>query len=109
MPIYEYRCRACGRRIEKIQSFSAEPLKVCEACGGELERLVSPPAIQFKGSGWYVTDYSHKSGPSAKSDAKGTPSDAPAAAPGAAETKPAASDAAGSNSSAKSENKSEKP
>ena len=61
MPIYEYQCRACGRRVEKIQSFRDAPLTTCEACGGALERLVSPPAIQFKGSGWYITDYAHKS------------------------------------------------
>ncbi|HZT72348.1 MAG TPA: FmdB family zinc ribbon protein [Terriglobales bacterium] len=61
MPIYEYQCRRCGRRVEKIQSFRDAALTTCEACGGALERLVSPPAIQFKGSGWYITDYAHKS------------------------------------------------
>ncbi len=61
MPLYEYQCRKCGATIEKIQKFSDPPLEVCEACGGELERLVSSPAIQFKGSGWYVTDYARKS------------------------------------------------
>ncbi len=61
MPLYEYRCRKCGRRVEKIQKFSDEPLKTCESCGGKLERLISPPAIQFKGTGWYVTDYAKKS------------------------------------------------
>jgi len=61
LPLYEYRCRKCGARIEKIQKFSDPPLVTCEACGGQLERLLSPPAIQFKGSGWYVTDYARKS------------------------------------------------
>jgi putative FmdB family regulatory protein len=61
LPLYEYQCRKCGATIEKIQKFSDPPLEVCEACGGELERLVSSPAIQFKGSGWYVTDYARKS------------------------------------------------
>ena len=57
MPLYEYACRKCGRHIEKIQKFSDAPLTTCEKCGGKLERLISSPAIQFKGSGWYVTDY----------------------------------------------------
>ena len=61
MPLYEYRCGKCGSRIEKIQKFSDAPLTVCEKCGGELARLLSAPAIQFKGTGWYVTDYARKS------------------------------------------------
>lgn len=63
MPLYEYRCRKCGKTVEKIQKFSDPTLKTCEDCGGKLERLLSPPAIQFKGSGWYVTDYARKSSP----------------------------------------------
>lgn len=61
MPIYEYLCKKCGRQFERIQKFSDQPLKKCEQCGGTLERLLSSPAIQFKGSGWYVTDYARKS------------------------------------------------
>lgn len=61
MPLYEYECRQCGRRFEKMQKFSDEPEKTCEACGGLVERLISAPAIQFKGTGWYVTDYARKS------------------------------------------------
>jgi putative FmdB family regulatory protein len=57
MPLYEYRCHGCGKVFEVLQKFSDEPLKVHEECGGEVERLISPPAFQFKGSGWYVTDY----------------------------------------------------
>ncbi len=57
MPLYEYRCQDCGERIETIQKFSDSPLSECEACGGTLERLLSPSAIKFKGSGWYVNDY----------------------------------------------------
>lgn len=57
MPLYEYQCKQCGHRFEKIQSFSAPEEKVCPACGGEVERLISAPAIQFKGAGWYVNDY----------------------------------------------------
>ncbi len=63
MPLYEYRCRKCGRHLEKIQKFSDRPLATCEHCGGRLERLLSAPAIQFKGSGWYVTDYARKPSP----------------------------------------------
>lgn len=61
MPLYEYECTQCGQRIEKIQKFSDSPLTQCEKCGGKLERLISSPAIQFKGTGWYVTDYARKS------------------------------------------------
>lgn len=63
MPLYEYRCEKCGSRIEKIQKFSDPPLAICEKCGGDLTRLLSAPAIQFKGTGWYVTDYARKSSP----------------------------------------------
>ena len=61
MPLYEYQCDACGRRFEKIQKFSDEPLTVCALCGkGPVHKLFSSPAIQFKGSGWYITDYAKK-------------------------------------------------
>lgn len=64
MPLYEYRCKQCGHQFEKIQSFSAPEEKECPVCHGEVERLLSAPAIQFKGSGWYVNDYAgKKSGP----------------------------------------------
>ena len=62
MPLYEYRCEACGSTFEKIQRFSDPPLEVCEKCGkGPVRKLISSPAIQFKGSGWYITDYAKKS------------------------------------------------
>ena len=60
MPIYEYKCQKCGSHIEKRQSINDAPLKVCESCGGELEKLISLSGFQFKGAGWYVTDYSSK-------------------------------------------------
>jgi len=64
VPLYEYRCKQCGHVFEKIQSFSAPEEKECPVCHGEVERLISAPAIQFKGSGWYVNDYAaKKSGP----------------------------------------------
>jgi len=57
MPIYEYKCQNCGEVFEVKQKFSDEPLTTHEKCGGKVERLISAPALQFKGSGWYVTDY----------------------------------------------------
>ena len=73
MPLYEYECGACGRRFELIRKFSDPPVEVCTLCGsGPVTRLLSSPAIQFKGSGWYITDYAKKSD-SAKSE--GTKSD----------------------------------
>jgi putative FmdB family regulatory protein len=61
MPLYEYECKKCGSVFEVLQKVADPPLKVHEKCGGEVERLISPPAFQFKGSGWYVTDYAGKS------------------------------------------------
>ncbi len=61
MPLYEYECRQCGRRFELIQKFSDPPVEACESCGGAAVRLISTPAIRFKGTGWYVTDYARKS------------------------------------------------
>ncbi|MGH9345644.1 MAG: FmdB family zinc ribbon protein [Vicinamibacterales bacterium] len=61
MPLYEYECDACGQRFEIIQKFSDPPPDVCARCGkGPVQRLLSSPAIQFKGSGWYITDYAQK-------------------------------------------------
>ena len=60
MPIYEYQCRKCKAHVEIIQRFTDKPLTKCRKCGGRLEKLLSAPAIQFKGSGWYVTDYTGK-------------------------------------------------
>jgi putative FmdB family regulatory protein len=62
MPIYEYRCTGCGRVSEELQRLGAPPVTECAVCHGRLEKLVSAPAFQFKGSGWYVTDYARKSG-----------------------------------------------
>jgi len=64
LPIYEYRCRKCGKQFEKIQKFDDAPLKTHERCGGALEQILHAPAIQFKGSGFYITDYAKKSAPS---------------------------------------------
>jgi putative FmdB family regulatory protein len=67
MPLYEYQCTKCKHRFEKIQKFSDPEIKKCPECGGKVEKLLSAPAVQFKGSGWYVTDYANKSGASSKS------------------------------------------
>ncbi len=75
MPLYEYACKKCGERIEIIQKLSDPPYTHCPKCGGEMRKLISSPAIQFKGSGFYKTDYASKPRPesgeaSAKSDSK---------------------------------------
>ncbi len=73
MPMYEYECAACGHRFERIQKFSDPPVEECPSCGERnVQKLVSSPAIQFKGSGWYITDYAKKSGAGgdAKKDSK---------------------------------------
>lgn len=61
MPLYEYKCSACGERFEVIQRFADAPVETCRKCGGgPVERMLSAPAIQFKGTGWYITDYARK-------------------------------------------------
>ena len=73
MPLYEYECEDYGHRFERIQKFSDDLVSTCPSCGGGVKKLFSSPAIQFKGTGWYVTDYAKKTGASeaAESDAKG--------------------------------------
>ncbi len=67
MPLYEYQCEACEHRFERIQKYSDPPIDTCPSCGGRVKKLFSSPAIQFKGSGWYITDYSRKSSSDGKS------------------------------------------
>jgi putative FmdB family regulatory protein len=76
MPLYEYECTVCGDRVEMIQRVSDAPLSECPQCGGSMKKLISAPSFQFKGTGWYVTDYASKapaesSGGSQKDPAKG--------------------------------------
>jgi putative FmdB family regulatory protein len=73
MPLYEYECKKCKHRFEKILKFSDKPMKKCPDCGGAVEQLISAPTVQFKGAGWYVTDYAKKgtSSPSKSSDGEG--------------------------------------
>jgi putative FmdB family regulatory protein len=61
MPLYEYQCDACNHRFERILKFSDPPVAICPACGGSVRKLISSPAIQFKGTGFYITDYPKKS------------------------------------------------
>jgi putative FmdB family regulatory protein len=110
LPLYEYECPQCGR-FEKIEKFSSRPLKVCPTCGKRgVERLLSAPAIQFKGSGWYITDYARKSegksdgkpdaGADSKGESKGEKSDSKSAEKGdGGGDKPAASPSADSSKS----------
>jgi putative FmdB family regulatory protein len=70
MPIYEYECRKCGAHVEAFQKLSDKPLSKCRKCGGKLDKKISAPAIQFKGSGWYVTDYGGKTTKSEKSESE---------------------------------------
>ncbi len=70
LPLYEYRCKACGHRFEKIQTYSAPDQKECPVCHAEVERLISAPSIQFKGSGFYSTDYPSRASKSAAAEGK---------------------------------------
>jgi len=89
LPLYEYKCVKCGHRFEKIESVSASTTKKCPQCGGKAERQLAAPAIQFKGSGWYVTDYASKGSSSTANEkpAEGAPTKT---GDKAAEPKPAA-------------------
>jgi len=91
MPLYEYRCHECGQTFEVLQKFSDKPLRVHEGCGGQVERLLSPPAFQFKGTGWYVTDYarSGKSPSTAGSNGSSESKSVPAKSETKAESKAA--------------------
>jgi putative FmdB family regulatory protein len=72
MPLYEYRCTQCFRRVEIIQKVGDPPLEKCKVCGGAMKKVISSPAIQFKGSGWYITDYARKSSPDTSETKTGT-------------------------------------
>ncbi len=97
MPLYEYQCESCGHRFERIQKFSDPPVDACPKCGSPVRKLISSPAIQFKGSGFYITDYG-KSG--SDSGSKGKPDSKTESKP---ETKSDSAPAAPSTSSTKTE------
>lgn len=102
MPLYEYKCAKCGKRFEKIENVSAPERQKCPKCGGRAERQIAAPAIQFKGSGWYVTDYAKGSaqkssdgsgdGSSPKTAEKTSESKTDSKSESKTESKPAASD-----------------
>ena len=101
MPLYEYACDACDHRFEVILKFSDPPVEVCPKCGGRVRKLLSSPAIQFKGTGWYITDYARKGGDGAKSGESGSgekasekTADKADKAPDKADAKPASSEPA---------------
>jgi putative FmdB family regulatory protein len=102
VPLYEYECEKCTDRFEVIQKVDAKPLRRCPKCGGKVNRLISAPAIQFRGSGWYVTDYGKGTG------GKAGRKDAPTSSPGGktsgkkTETKPGAKPGAKSGTGKKS-------
>ena|SRR2546428_4658015 len=114
MPIYEYQCAKCGKKIEVIQKMSDKPLKKHEQCGGSLTKLISASGFQFKGTGWYVTDYARKSSGESKeastdkSESKGTTSNgkegSSSSTAGAAKAE-GGKDKAGKGSSSKSSSK----
>ena len=86
MPIYEYQCEGCADKFEVKQSMKDDPLTICQKCGKHVQRLISSPAIMFKGSGWYVTDYSDKMKPSSGSEAP-APGEKKEAAPSTSDQK----------------------
>ncbi|MFY9843777.1 MAG: zinc ribbon domain-containing protein [Terriglobales bacterium] len=87
MPNYEYLCKNCGHRFEQIRKFSDKQLRKCPECGGVIEQVISAPAVQFKGSGWYVTDYAKKGSGSAGSSSSPSESDSASKAKESKDTK----------------------
>ncbi|MCP9439567.1 MAG: transcriptional regulator [Nitrospira sp.] len=99
MPIYEYMCQGCAYKFEVKQSIKDEPVAICSRCGKSVSRIISPPAIMFKGSGWYITDYSDKlkppSGDATDVSTSSKKETATATAPAAAPTPAVASSSSG--------------
>jgi putative FmdB family regulatory protein len=100
MPLYDYQCAKCGKVFEVRQKFSDEPLKVHEGCGGDVTKLLSAPAFQFKGSGWYITDY-------AKGGASNSKGESSNSSETKTESKPAETKSSESSSATTTTNKSE--
>jgi putative FmdB family regulatory protein len=104
MPLYEYKCSKCDKTFEVMQKFSDAPLKKHEGCGGKVEKLLSAPAFQLKGSGWYITDYGKgSSGP--RSESKSSDSGADSKSESKSESKNDSSSSSESKSESKSETK----
>ncbi|MGO9241110.1 MAG: FmdB family zinc ribbon protein [Bryobacteraceae bacterium] len=110
MPLYEYKCGKCNEVFEVLQRFSDAPLKVHDGCGGRVQRLMTAPSFQFKGSGWYATDYAKKGGPNGGSNGNKSESDGkPPAETGKEAAKETASKTKESSSSSSTSNTSTPP
>jgi putative FmdB family regulatory protein len=109
MPLYEYQCENCGDVFELIQKFSDEPIAIHEKCGGKVHRLISAPALQFKGTGWYVTDYAKggSNNPANGGKKEGDGSSSGKDKDGASASKDSASSASSSESSKSDSSKSD--
>jgi putative FmdB family regulatory protein len=105
MPLYEYQCQSCGKRVEILQRMSDPPSTTCALCGGPQKRLVSAPSVQFKGTGWYVTDYAKKSGGAGKTSEGASAGDDSSAS--SVEKKESGGEAKGGEAKAATETKSE--
>jgi putative FmdB family regulatory protein len=102
MPLYEYECEACGQRFEAIRKFSESELDACLLCGkSPVRRLMSSPAIQFKGTGWYITDYSSK-GKSGSESSSASKTEAKTADAGSTDAPAAKTEGSQASSTAKS-------
>lgn len=97
MPLYEYQCQECGEKMEVVQRFDDAPYTICPACGGTLKKLISAPAIQFKGSGFYLTDYG-KSGSSATKSGSTSGESSSSSSSESSSTSPAPGSSTGSKS-----------
>ena len=102
MPLYEYQCDACGHRFEQIRKFSDSPLEACPSCGGAVRKLVSSPAIQFKGTGWYVTDYAKKGTSGTEASEAGKSTDGSTSDSSSSSSDSSSSDSSSSDSSSSS-------
>jgi len=104
MPLYEYECEKCGHRFETIQKFSDPPRETCPKCGGHVHKLIAAPAFQFKGSGWYITDYAKKD---SSSEGSGSAAKSEKPADTSAKTETTTTSKSDSKSESKSESKSD--
>jgi putative FmdB family regulatory protein len=105
LPLYEYKCEKCGHRFEKIEPFSASATKKCPKCGAKAERQISAAGIQFKGSGWYVTDYKGKSPAGGTSESGSSSSESDSSGSSSAEAKSDSAKSGDSKTETKSESK----
>lgn len=105
MPLYEYKCVKCGHHFDKIENVKSSETKKCPKCGAKAERQITAAAIQFKGSGWYVTDYASKKSAPGSSEASGSNEKSSAGDKSASSDKPASNEKSGDSKSPKQEQK----